>query len=471
MRYESLCEAGVIFLLLYLPWAYGGVTEYSSVIASVVVGILFALWALREMKFPRITHERDASGSCRRYLLRFALLPGTTPLLLWFGLVGGQIVPLPTIIVEYLSPNAHRLHVEAAAVFRAALPSRIALSVAPQATQQELALVLAYALAAFLLINTLRDIRQIYRFTYTIVAIGLLEAAFGLFQSFSKHAFFSLYQPSPFARGSFISKNHFAGYLDMVIPLTLGLILARMSKRPDSLAPRTARTAQEYRAKNALLATAFGIMLCAQLLSGSRGGIISTAVGALCFILMVSRQKLLRRKIRWISITFAATLIITTLLIPDQFLAMLTRFEEQPFESSFGVRWAIWRGQMQMILDYPLFGTGFGTLSHLMRRYQQVLFAQLAYSESDVIQSIVETGFIGAGLTCWLVSTFFAAILARWKQRRSRRITALAAGQICALISLLIHSTVDFNFRIPSNAFLFAVIAALSYATVHLKEE
>ena len=124
-----------------------------------------------------------------------------------------------------------------------------------------------------------------------------------------------------------------------------------------------------------------------------------------------------------------------------------------------------------MIRDYPLFGAGFGALAHLMRRYQQVLFAQLAYSESDVMQLSVETGLIGAGLAVWLAWIFFRDTLAHWQARRSRRISALAAGQISALISLLLHGFVDFNFRIPSNAFLFAVIAALAFVTVRLSEE
>lgn len=54
---------------------------------------------------------------------------------------------------------------------------------------------------------------------------------------------------------------------------------------------------------------------------------------------MVSRKKLLRRKLRVILILLAATLLAVMLLIPDQFFATLTRFKEQPFESSFGVRW------------------------------------------------------------------------------------------------------------------------------------
>ncbi len=471
MPHEKICEAGMLFLLIYLPWAYGGVTEYSHVILSVVVGALFALWALHEMRRPRITHERGASSPRRRYVIRLALLPGTPVLLMFFGLIGGQIIPLPVRIVEYLSPNTHQLHAEAAAVFRAALPPDMPLSVCPQATQQEFMLLLAYALTAFLLINTIREARQVRRFTHVIIALGALEAAFGLLQSFSRHQFFSLYQPSPFARGSFISKNHFAGYLDMVIPLTLGLALAGMATRATDSSAHGARIAREHRAKNALLFAAFGLMLCAQLLSGSRGGIISAAGGLLCFALMVSRKKLLRRKLRVILILLAATLLAVMLLIPDQFFATLTRFKEQPFESSFGVRWAIWRGQAQMIRDYPLFGAGFGALAHLMRRYQQVLFAQLAYSESDVMQLIVETGLIGAGLAGGLAWIFFKDTLAHWQARRSRRISALAAGQISALISLLLHGFVDFNFRIPSNAFLFAVIAAFAFVTVRLSEE
>jgi|GEM_PF-2512212 len=158
-------------------------------------------------------------------------------------------------------------------------------------------------------------------------------------------------------------------------------------------------------------------------------------------------------------------------------------------------RWQLYSDTFDMIKAGPWFvvpfGVGFANWSQSYLRYMDSSLAGLdpMYLHSDPLQVIAETGIVGAGI---LVVIFIALLLAGYRAMRSItnrvlsdlnvksqplsaavlnscliRLEGVFIGRclFSALIAALACSAMDFPFRIPAFAFLFAVILAL-YVTV-----
>lgn len=459
MIYDKIIEIGLLFLLVYTPFAFGGVTPYGLVTIQTVTGGLLLIWLIRLWS--------------QRYTFQFNALPCAIPVLLFVGLIVLQQIPLPVAVLSTLSPQAYQLYSEAARLTGASLPHFVPLSICVQATEGGLLMFLVYPALFFLMINIIRTPAQIYRFLYIIITVGLLEALSAIVYIFSKTHLLPFYADIVKVGGSFVNKNHFAGYIEMVILLALGLLFSgRNSAQSDFTRHQTRGDVLEYRIKRGVVLFVILVMVLAHVLSGSRGGLISLAGGGLCFVLLTARRHVLRKWVRLGLILLPVLMLSLVLVAPAEIFSKLERFTGEQIDTSFQIRWEIWRTQGHIFQDFPLLGTGWGTLAHIARRYQTFRWAlRLAHSESDVVQLFAEMGIIGVGIFLWFGLAYFQQILRKSKRRHSRWAIALVSGGLSALVSLLIHGLVDFNLHIPSNTLLFTVIAALVYVTVFIHRQ
>jgi O-antigen ligase len=121
-----------------------------------------------------------------------------------------------------------------------------------------------------------------------------------------------------------------------------------------------------------------------------------------------------------------------------------------------------------MFQDFPVWGAGLGTFSSLFPSYQTFISDLfVSHTENDYLQALAEMGIIGGILGLWIGSLYFYTTLKAWEKKHSHWSIVIVAGGISAMVSLLIHSWVDFNLHIPSNALLFSVIAALNIVAAH----
>src|SRR5262245_6552546 len=112
--------------------------------------------------------------------------------------------------------------------------------------------------------------KRVVRFLNVLLIIGILEALLGLAQFFVVPGWiFGYINPVSRSSGTLINRNHFAGLMEMLVPVALGL--AYMSAR---------RFGEVARAYLYILAAAF--MSLALLFSLSRMGIVSLLC-TLCF--------------------------------------------------------------------------------------------------------------------------------------------------------------------------------------------
>jgi O-antigen ligase len=461
--HEKIIECGIIILLIYIPLDFGGVTPRAITILEVISGILLLVWLTKLFSAYK---KRGRVIRSERPGISMPCLGG----IIFFGaLILFQLVPLPERLVHILSPTSDRLYAEESPSTAATLSKFLPVSVCPQATETELYKFLAYVVVFFLIINNIRRSKQVNRLIMVLIAMGFLEALYGLIQFVSGSYRIYTYQTDAWVHGTFVNKNHFAGYMEMVILITFGLLFTRFEQRRSSSQRYIEQTFEEkYMKAFAVLFMVF-LMICAHLLSGSRGGIISFAFGVIVFALLASTRHLLRRWIIVVLIVLPLVIGTVAVMVPEQFMANLNKFTEPQFDPSFRTRWEIWRTQWHIFLDFPLVGSGLGTFSNLAQRYQTFRWSyRLAQSESDVMQLLAELGMVGIALVSWVGGKFLYAIFSKWKQRRSRWAVAIVAGGLSAIVSIVMHGGIDFNLHIPANALLFTVIAALSYVTVNI---
>jgi O-antigen ligase len=114
-----------------------------------------------------------------------------------------------------------------------------------------------------------------------------------------------------------------------------------------------------------------------------------------------------------------------------------------------------------MIPDFWIAGTGAGTFAYIFPKYSQFTGLFYDYAHNDYLQMFVELGIIGCIPLAVLV---ILGLLNAWSLLRrtdSRLLSGIGFASIMGTVSLLIHSSVDFNLQVPANIVLFVMLLAL----------
>ena len=253
--------------------------------------------------------------------------PLTLPLLLFLCLILFQIVPLPPSVIKRLSPNTYQLYQQtlpgwptgqdtgyriqdtdfnstnptnptnskpATRNLQPATDTWKPISIYPHATKTEFLKILACIGIFFLIINNLTGAKQIRRVILAIIITGSVVALLGLLQMLSgadKIYWFwqSRYwgEKPPAFFGPYVNNNHFAGYMEMVIPLSLGLLITQSLNysitHGGSWRYRLS-TLDSWLSANVLLIFAIVIMIASLFFSLSRTGIISFLLSMVLFV-------------------------------------------------------------------------------------------------------------------------------------------------------------------------------------------
>ena len=122
------------------------------------------------------------------------------------------------------------------------------------------------------------------------------------------------------------------------------------------------------------------------------------------------------------------------------------------------------RLSLPLVADYRWFGSGGGTYYVAFPKYRSPeLTFTFDYTHNDYVQFMVETGLIGTALVGLLVLWTFIIALCTQYVRRDALSRGVAFGVTMGIISLMIHSWVDFNLQIPANALTFVTLLALGW--------
>ncbi len=472
-RCEWIVEWGTVFLVVFSPLAFGAVETWAWITVAAGCFLIAGTERYRRHLLVRLSSPPgDLSPPVHRpaadYLLcGFGILFVLGPLV--------QLIPLPVSLISAVSPRTARFWLLTG---RVTPGSWTVFSLYPSRTAGELVRLAAYG-AVFYALKGYRPAggsRTAFaaRLLTAVVATGFVVSVIGILQKYSWQGMIYWLRPIRFGRpfGPFVNRNHFAGYIIMVIPLALGLLLTRRP-RPAGETFRDRLVRADPR--RLLLGFMSLVMSVALFLSYSRSGILS---GVLAFIYLIGisrRFRLIERK-QSLRI-FAGSLVLIALALAYFGTADLV----QRFETIGGkgkeveYRRDIWGDTFRIYRDFPVLGIGLGGFEKFYPYYKSFDRRKpFTHAENDYLQVAAEMGTWGlVGLTGFFL-VFFGSVFS-WKPESFRPVRprklpggwpvsgrGLVAGCSAGALGLLLQSSLNFNFAVPANTLLLAVLLALA---------
>ena len=446
-----LLEVGLVGAVCVAVLAFGGTAPSFFATTQVIIlglGVLFILSG----QVSRITSTH---------------IPIASPLLL-FAFVLLQVCPLPVSLAPLFGRTPDDLVGE----------SHFTVSMAQYQTVSHLLLLVTYLTAFFLTLVLCRDPNAKRRLVFAIVSLGVFEALYGLIQYLTGWQQIFTYVKKYYleeATGTYINRNHFAGFLEMILPFAVVLALRWARLLFQNTSRRTA-TIRKIASRTELLSLVFWLFLAAVLfvalvLSRSRMGTISALVSVVA-ILALDGTASMRAHTR-AAVTVLFFLGVLGLVVWIGIDPVMSRFETLGQEYNFNGqnRISIWRDTLGLIRHHPLLGTGLGSFSTVYPSVQTVFLHLLVeHAHCDYLEVASELGLPGAILVFGSIFWVLARTGGQYKKAEESFDKAVSLGCIGSIAAILVHSLADFNLYIPANALVFTVILALAWSHVHAGE-
>ncbi len=313
-------------------------------------------------------------------------------------------------------------------------------------------LLINYLAIFYLVIFAINNKPRLLNFAYLIVSVGAFLSVFGIFKRFGYNPFSwwnydDLKYSMDFLSATYGNHNHLAGYLEMVIPLTLGLFLI------------------DFRGGKLLLIIYLSfIMVTALILSLSRGGWMGFIFGISFFSYGLMKNYYFKKKRLFLGLIGSLLLLSIVILSSTPVVERAISILEKEGEADFYARTVAWKGAIKMIADKPLLGTGPGTFSSGFTKYQPAgLSSHFTKAHNDYLHFIAEVGVLLIPIIIWMAIVFFREGFYKLRSP-SRLIRGITLGAMSGVTAILFHSLIDFNLHIPANALMFTVLSALVVA-------
>ncbi|MFN7948487.1 MAG: O-antigen ligase family protein [Blastocatellia bacterium] len=421
---DSVIAIGLVVAVVFTALSHGAVEPWSVAVFELMMIALLLLWGISMVVTGR---------------LRIHLPATVWPLLALLALGLTQCI-----------------------VVRDSAGARLSLSKDIEATRMVVLLLFCLIVACVIAVNFFKRRERLQALLNFLVIFGLALAVFGLIQHFAWNGKLYWLRPltvaaaSPF--GPFVNHNHFAGYLEMLAPLPVALIVTGAASRGRRLFYLFA-------------AAMMGIAVVASL---SRAGMISL-LAAMLFLLALSfrlRPQPGRLQHAASRLGSASAVIVVSLAIvagifwigADPVIDRVTNGKlagaEAGAETFHTSRGWIWKDTVRMISASPVLGVGLGAYQTAWPNYSEADGALIVdKAHNDYLQLLAEAGIIGGLLALWFIVTVFR-LVAQGLRSPDPLMMATAMGSAAGITAMLVHSFFDFNLQLPSNSLLFLLLTA-----------
>ena len=375
-----------------------------------------------------------------------------------------QLLPVPMAWWALLpghAPFAQVLDVAGSA------PAWRSISIHPAATQYSW-LVMIPCVAVFLAVRQF-DRARLRRIAMLFAAVACLEAIVGVVQAGSAPGS-AIHLGNPYgggaATGTYINKNHFAGLIEMALPMLVALwaveMLPVVTHRGEVLRdhPRNADTRFAMRGLFSALTVA---LLLALILSRSRSGISAGMFAfGIAILMLVWKAATVQVKAVLAIVAGGAVLLAASVGLTP----VLDRFAPDEIAQNAGGRWALTIDSLRAALAFMPLGSGLGTFADVFPRYQGGAIIGFAdHAHNDYAELLVELGVAGLAVIVLLAVAYAMRWRSVMRNKRSRRTRFLQVAAGLGMLALAIHGLFDFNFHIPANAIYFSLLAGIFFFT------
>jgi len=453
---NSVIKLLLIALILFTPVAFGSAELWAYSSMELGILLIIILWAIQTGIVRALASEKSFNSAIYNPQSAIPMVL----LALFLLLILFQMISLPSGILKSISPKTFALR---STLSLEPSASSFPLSFFPFLTQIEFFKWLTLV-ALFIFLLGWKPLGQSDRtkkqLLIAVMTVGVLESLYGMFEFFSGHKhilYLKMDHLISSVTGTFINRNAFAGYLLMVIPLSMGYLFSREPHQMGrSMGWRLRLSSLD--GKSLLIAFGIVLMILSLLFSASRMGIASLLLSfsliSLFFRNPEGGKRLSRPSILILSLALLWAAWIGLDAVISRFFATSENFED---------RWRIWVNTFQIIKDYPLFGTGLGTFTQVFPMYRSFHIRGLVtHAENDFLQLIAEVGLLGIGLLGILFFYLFYCGVSGIRSlsfRDPKRY--IGVGGMVGILALMFHSLVERNIQIPANAFLYTFLWAL----------
>jgi putative inorganic carbon (hco3(-)) transporter len=459
---------GLLVLIAWVPLPLGSNRAWAWTIMVIACCLIAMAWLL-----GYLLGRLKITEAFRR--ARWALSAGV----LWLGYIGLQFAPLPADWVLLLSPRAYEAHALVAATSGQPLAARLTISIDPHATRDFWFKTLAYGCTfalTLLLVDTRHRLELLLK---TLVISGTLQALYASLMVLSGLEYSFLIQKAigqGLATGTFVNRNHLAGYLNLCLAAGIGLMIAKLGGADIHTWRQRLRSivhlllGEKTRLRIYLIVMVIGLVLTRSRMGNAAFFASTLIVGSLGLIMMRNAPRT--------TMLFLASLIALDVLIVGTWFGVdqvAKRIQQTEITTNADNvlptedRDEVDRLAMRYAKDYWLTGSGGGSFYVAFPGYSdQGLIGYFDFAHNDYVQVLAETGVIGLTLCALIVAMAAAQALLALRRRNDPLMRGTAFGITLAICWLAIHSAVDFNMQIPANAFTMTLMLSLAWVAATL---
>ena len=312
--------------------------------------------------------------------------------------------------------------------------------------------------------NAGRANRMLFHFTI----IGCIYAAYGIFAlalAPNTILWFEKTDYVGYVTATFINRNSFASFAGVMLIAAIGVTIRLFRRKVDTIGAgwrlQLSKAIEATGRQGVFLLMMIFTLVLALLLSGSRAGITSTALGIFVLVILVIAREERRRSGQIGTILTACAVIIGVFLAyGDVFVGRLDSLAEDA-----GGRVAAYRITVASIRDAPILGFGYGTFQDVFPMYRDGsvgLWGSWDKAHNTYLEIFQGLGLLFGG--AYLAGIGFLLWRCVQASLLRHRTSTVPIVVVSASVLLGVHAMVDFSLQIQAITLIWSALLGAGVA-------
>lgn len=324
---------------------------------------------------------------------------------------------------------------------------------------------ITYFLLILFIYQFINKFNEVKLYISILLYFSLIPSIFGLIQYFKIFALLKIdtfkLLPKDVAYSTFGNKNFFAGFLVLVIPLSLSLFCYE----------------QKLLKKIVFLIT-FLILLFSLLITFTRGAYIGIFAGIVTFFLLnlISLKKYF---VKIIVIILIISICLSIILLKLNIFENVKDAVVSIFSFSHGtnlMRITTYKSFFRAAIKNPLTGVGIGTFQLTFPFFRDELYSSKGlthntlHAHNEYLEILGEQGIIGLVLFLWFIYILLYLSIKKFFTSKYKPYKWILSGLIASILGALAHNIFSVNLRMTSTSVIFYFLVGLTIVLIKKNE-